>query len=604
MDTGPQPKPTGETAGASVESKQVNNEKTAGKSLLDDKKVRLLKASPGIDFFVVIDQCIYEDFKNQSEIKKALQKLSRLKGSPEDILLSIKNNDFSVYETTPEEFSILLELAHIQNKLKVAYIKEAFGLLTASEVGLESWEKSVLPELFEIGLVMDEVYIKWRSSLFPKNAYGLKETGQKNLEKLLGTINDPYTIVTATQDSYEQVAYATFFHKEFQRIIKHIHTIRKILAAPNLPQDAHSFLSYMTALERALGIDQTEKREDEWISVLAWREVDLAWLAYKGNLQIWHGVESGYDKMVDLSGIRIIPEWRVTYLDTSQRHQKINTYLELVQGFYPNFFEPRYFFHERVSRQIRRMRGCDIGIYITLIGSGASLDFCPHGQVAPNERIAARSGFKSSLDSLKEDDIYQKEKFLLTTLCRGQQNENLAEHILQSDEHLGIYIGSHELSHALFGEWGDLEEFKASWTGIIPLREAEETGFFRKNILRDTLVSHFICCLKYLTTEDQNDPYFIESLINMRFFFESGFIGEKVNGYWQLDLDKLLSGTESYFARTNSLYEKIIPLALEENIEDLVRAGTAMLLHNDTIRALTEDVRQANLLYFTQKQRK
>jgi len=314
-------------------------------------------------------------------------------------------------------------------------------------------------------------------------------------------------------------------------------------------------------------------------------------------------MEYGYNKMLDISGIRIIPEFRITYLNELPIIDKINSYLRLLKGAHVNYYFKQYFHDEKVLKMVDHMKDCDIGIYDTLLGGGSSLDFAPHGQVGPNDPVGSRQGFKSSLDILHQEETYYKEQFIMKTICHlGVQGDDHAW-ILSPVEHIAIYISSHELSHTLFGDWGEFEEFKASWTGIVPLQEEEEMGIFRTGILRDTLFSHILCCLRYLTTEDRTDPYFIEAVINMYFCMQSGVLTRHHDGKWDINLDHLLYADHSYFHETNLYYNHLLEIAVQGKKEVLQEEGKKAVEYNDLMEQLIRDVQQANILYYSSKRK-
>jgi hypothetical protein len=572
--------------------------------LLDERKKKQLMAKKSVDFFNTIELFVNQDFEKQREIQNALHTLSSLKGIQEDILRSIQNNDFTMYESSPDEFSVMLELAHIRNKLMVEYLREAFALFTSEQIGIQKWEKMALPYLFQIALVCDEMYIKWRTSLFPKDIYTWSEEDKLAFKQnVLKDLNDPYAIIDKTpQGFYFQVPYRDAFRKETAKIVKYLIDLIEIMDSYT-GDDVTTFKSYLMALKDAYEVGECIKIGQLWLSEIKWREVDRKWLKMKGKLQIWHSMEYGYNKMLDISGIRIIPEFRITYLNELPIIDKINSYLRLLQGAHVNYYFKKYFHDEKILKMVNHMKDCHIGVYDTLFGGGSSLDFSPHGQVGPNDSVENRQGFKSSLDILHQEETYDKEKFIMKTIFHLDENEEDHLWILSPVERIAIYISSHELSHPLFGDWGEFEEFKASWTGIVPLKEEEEMGIFRTGILRDTLFSHILCCLRYLTTEDRTDPYFIEAVINMHFCMQSGVLTRHHDGKWDINLDHLLYADHSYFHEMNLYYNHLLEIAVQGKKEVLQEEGKKVVEYNDLMEQLIRDVQQANILYYASKRK-
>lgn len=518
---------------------------------------------------------------------------------------SIKTNDFTIYEATPEEFTIMLELAHLRNKLIVEHILEAFNLFTHDQIEIAEWEKRAMPYLCQIALVVDEMYLRWRTNVFPKEAYKMSEEVRPSFNLgVLRHCNDPFSVVDKTPGGYYfQVPYKETFGKEVTKIVKYLSDLLSILESYRHLEDCKSFTAYITALKDAYEVGECIKIGTLWLSEIKWREVDRKWLRYKGKLQIWHSMEYGYNKNLDLSGIRVIPEFRVTYLNESKDIDKINTYIKLLQGSHVNYFWKKYYDNDKILKMLDHVRDCDIGIHDTIVGGGSSLDFCPHGQVGPNDSVVGRQGFKSSLDIMRQEETYNKEKFIIGSICTIDTTVEINEWMLSTFENVGVYIGSHELSHPLFGDWGELEEFKASWTGIVPLEEEETLCVFRANILRDTLFSHLLCCIRYLISEDRTDPYFIEAVINMHFLFESKVFEKSGDGKWNIHLENLLETDKSYFTMTKDYYVQLLDLALQGKREQLLEEGKKAVLYSDDMEKLIQDVRNANILYYSNKKK-
>jgi hypothetical protein len=444
------------------------------------------------------------------------------------------------------------------------------------------------------------MYIKWRTSLFPKDIYTWSEEDKLLFKQnVLKDLNDPFAIIEKTPKGfYFQVPYADFFSKETTKIIKLLTDLIDVIDPYMGEEDAKMFRNYSSALKDAYEVGECIKIGQLWLSEIKWREVDRKWLKMKGKLQIWHSMEYGYNKTLDISGIRTIPEFRITYLNELPIIDKINSYLRLLKGSHVNYYWKKYFDDEKVLQMVDHMKECDIGIYDTLIGGGSSLDFSPHGQVGPNDPVGNRQGFKSSLDILHQEETYNKEKFIIGTICNLDTTVEVNQWMLSIFENTGVYIGSHELSHPLFGDWGKFEEFKASWTGIVPLKEEEEMGIFRSGILRDTLFSHILCCLRYLTTEDRTDPYFIEAVINMHFCMSSGLLHRSTGGKWDIDLDNLVYAEHSYFHETNAYYSRLLEIALQGKRDKLNEEGQKAIDYTEQMEQLIQDVQNANMLYY------
>lgn len=518
------------------------------------------------ELFIKVRKAVNKILTENKQIRKLLDSFE---GRTESIMEAVRLNKFELLakKTTEEEFNCILGITTVKNRMIADLINNALEQ-KKNKFGLSRDEQLLLKGTLKMVSAFDNLYIRWRENLYPKNFHEkFKNKSTKNIQKFLKkqNLDDPYAVVAENTDEangkkYKSIPYPKAFREETAEIIENIDKI--VNSSENPPQE---MIAYLEALKKALTCEESRKENGEWLSIKLWKKVDEKWMLWNNKIQMIHMIEEGYDP-IDLSNKKIIPEFKIMFEST-----KSPEIMKMINKMVKENTEA-------LRELLNKYRDDQTGLAIhenskvfpcvPVSGGGLSMQFFGVAQVAPNYGdVAEKHGTKSFLDaqSLSESED------LLDTIAQhifGKEtfNKNLI-HITDDESrnrYLIDYIGSHETGHTLLGNFcvPDIEEAKATWSGMVGLWERTKKSQISKETADNIMKSHVKTCLSYLIEFDRRKTkqtdYFNEGSANVNLFLETGLL-RKENDQWIFDPKKI----NDTYIKIQEIWLKFIDMYIE-----------------------------------------
>ncbi|MFH1218494.1 MAG: hypothetical protein V1679_01485 [Candidatus Peregrinibacteria bacterium] len=501
--------------------------------------------------FNLLEKMILEN----SELKEILDDLTMETDIPADelnanVFGALKENDFDefIYPKESSEYQLLLELGSAKNQL-VQMIGEEAIKENGDRLGLSEDEKMVLNSYMKMMIPVDEIFMKWRTDLYPAKF----KADEKQLEE--DGLDDPYAVVQEKDGGYVSVPYSAAFENDYKRLIEYIDELLQGLevsedSTGNL--DRAKFAAYLNAYKAALSCTESKKDDSgEWESVKLWKEVDRRWVECQDRVQVIHGIEHGYDAVVDPYDCKIIPELKISVQTVrpgvAELVSKMKT--ENAEGLSALCEKKLGDKAVKAKETINILPKSHVGLITVVSGGGNSTDLLGSAQMAPNyEDVRLDSGVKAFMSAKDEGAELRREIAKAVFSDDGWGKEmppELAGHY-QAD-----FLGGHELGHVLIGDLTKIDEIKATWTGLTAIKKRVENGVLSPEVAEMAMKEHVKYCLKYLLAGAEDDSG-REGRVNIKLFLKHGLIVRGEDGKYSFDAGKI-----------DSVYEEIEKLWVE-----------------------------------------
>ncbi|MBN1258560.1 hypothetical protein JXA05_02280 [Candidatus Peregrinibacteria bacterium] len=461
----------------------------------------------------------------------------------ESFLEMVTSNDFSEADKNDPIYAKLLDLARIKNEMvrdiALDYLKHR-----GDGLGLKPHETVILEYLLQLIPVMDRMYMRWRKELYPaalaKKLTDLLDSETESAFDHLQAqgLSDPYAIVQEAEGKPIAVPYGVAFAEETAEadtllagLVMALNGLKEKTENQADIAEIETYIFYFAALQTAFKCEESKKEGDDWLSVKLWKEVDKAWLKTQGRLQLVHSIEAGYGG-IDPTETKVIPEFKILLVDESAGGEALEILKKMREE---NMEVLAPLLPEQVKGRLEVIRLSLVGPFSIVLAGGNSLDNLGIAQMGPNYGDIASMGVKSFLDaaSFAETDASRAASIEGVLGIEAAQTyfpyETKHEDLL-----LAELIASHEISHAVLGDLGTLDEVHATWMGLVALFEREKTGKVEAATVNVILKEHIKYSIKYLSDASHDDRYYIEGAINTKLMLQSGLLA-RADGKFSLD---------------------------------------------------------------------
>ena len=493
------------------------------------------------DLFNKIKKSINGSLEKDPEFKKILAQLTqstRSAQSPQskektkaNILKAVRTNDFSTieYPKRSKKYNSVIRLACIRVKLLASAIEKAFK--NNSKTNISHEEKTTILHLLKMIQIINEIYIKWRSELYPQKLLqrlNSSKTPKSILEKI--GLDDPYAIIQFENSSYKNVPYCLAFPREYKDLTK---TINSLIKGFKNHKNTH-LLAYLKSYKTAINCSESKKdKKGEWLSVKLWKEVDTKWLKCDGKIQFAHGIEYAYTKEIDPAGIKIIPELKlpliVTRPDTAKSIEKMKNENSKVLG-------------KLTKLNLNQLKTSSVEMISMICEGGNALENPGIAQMGPNFTDIQQSyGVKSYIESEEElgeeatGDKITKYIFANENYKRDWTLKKAADY----NHYFADYIGGHELGHIILGgNIEKIEEAKATWVAMTAIFERTKQKKLSKKVAEQLMKELIKSSFRYLL-EIESDEYGLEGRIDCKLFLETELMSKRPDGKYDFNKDKI-----------------------------------------------------------------
>ncbi len=518
--------------------------------------------------------------QNEEMLLALLDRVLSLKeASLENILKKFDYSEEKILEVKERMF-LLSEKFYTQKHEKLLNFIQSQQLLTP-------FLRELIEVVHRIGLCFNGFFRSWQKELILGINKSLKDRYYNDLPTILkvlqtslevtkdGEISDRSYSIPVLKDTYEAVAYADFFEKEFltfktifQESLLLLENTKEV--CPKLEQKG-SYLRYLKALQQALLQKDTKELLESW------REVDRCWMQITSPLQIGHPLEYYEDHFRRA----VAPEWDL-------RIARIYEGQDLLTGV-PNCGISKEsflrFYQELSSQMPKTAFKSEIDVCVEeslkktqsyggmpLLFYGAELNGLFSAQVVPNdENVSAKYGKKIFYfpDRVRELSC-AKPFMLLSSKTFSQDFLDFNRELLyfRKEDWYRVYeistIG-HEFGHILWvsfdselqmnksGEFKNIEEFKATMGGLV--------YYFLKGdltLLKELVFNTISRAVSLITWQRENEvlPYYCEGLIHLDILFSSGILsycGDFENIALSVDYEKVKILMDLYLKTYNEL---------------------------------------------------
>ncbi len=491
-----------------------------------------------IDFFLKENNL---PINNESRFAVAMR-IAFLKDTPIIQFLKKQNlNEEKIEEIKWESYGLVRGIHEKNFEKMLSEIKE--------KNLLNNFYLEILKGVHNIGKIMNRLQISWEKKINLINSDLEKKFGNK--KRIMNFLRENNFLDKDKEGNEAGVCYSILigergykvksYYEVFGEIKEVINELKKFKENLEKQEDEiynlkRDYLNYLDSLISAFSETNRDK------SILKWEEVDRKWMKIKGPFQIGHFFEcysDPYRKSVSI-------EWDL-------RFQKLdfpkNNDIEKIKEEYNNLFSRfgiknyKDIYKESLSHLNR------VQLYFSkpFLYYGSHLNGLWIAQVLPNssqisnelgkkifgfpdmllEQQRAKPFTKLSSEIFEKEFLDKARRFLFNETDKWYEIYNLST-IYHEFGHI-LWLGKN--TESLMNKSGDfknIEEFKATTFGVIMfiLNEKEE---IKEDFLRD-IISRAVGLISWMD-EEKFRPYYIESLIHLAGFFDSGvlsFNGKKI----------------------------------------------------------------------------
>ena len=382
-----------------------------------------------------------------------------------------------------------------------------------------------------LGRAHDELWTKWFQCVAAPyqelDAEGKKQY-EKMAKKWLSAYDYTVPEFSTTLGCVGQMSWAEAFPDTILRICELLEGMAKVSVEPELKV-------YFEKLLKAYAMPFIEHLES------CWAEVDRAWVNIPTTCRIvpMHGIESGYEHPFGVS-----PEFRLEIRTAESRDVIEACRVAAVQHAHAiGLSDPL------VDVAAQRLGRTDIGVFVSAIRAGVSLNFRYAGQAAPNRQDVLAHGGRIFVDRSASIIACKPLTQLLDEHCTKETAAALKPFITAENQTLHTII--HEFAHPIgrtieiddaLGNEGRsfLEEAKATLLGTVAEEWRDSTPEKRLTLVALT-VARVIRFMRKTTFENPTvAPYVRENLVAATTLFDSGVMRLVKDGI-TVDLEKAQS---------------------------------------------------------------
>ncbi|MBU2051782.1 hypothetical protein KKH13_01080, partial [Patescibacteria group bacterium] len=334
---------------------------------------------------------------------------------------------------TPEQYTGLLLASSEKEQLARSYILR--HLQEGASFGLVPWETDVLATSCRVAGEFDMMCFDWRDQV--------QHNPLNQRAKELGLVN-PYTVIKEGQRGPEEISYAEAFDPQVRSISDQLSELSKTLKYFAGDDESFEVARYLNAYTDAL----TSWDKDSLPEL--WRDVDRAWMATKGRLQIVASREDGY---YDPNKIRVFPDFRLIY---SNPESDLYPPIEATRAAMAKHLGNRFVdieAYEESKDGMNRVQFYPEGYDIVFAGS---LDFGIAGQSLPNEEnVKITHGVKAFLNP---EGIKERWELALKLVKKAfPRDAALFDQVDATMDGVILHVGGHEIGEPLLSTDSILE---------------------------------------------------------------------------------------------------------------------------------------------------
>lgn len=397
---------------------------------------------------------------------------------------------------------------------------------------LTSGERELFRYAAALGRAHDTLWAKWFRAVAVQYQ-GLDTAGKKSYEACAKEHLAAYDYTVSEFDFEHECmkvrqAWADAFPNQVRRICELLEDMTELDIEPELKTYFKKlFIAYAMPVIKHLD--------------RCWAEVDRAWVEIPTTCRIvpMHGIESGYEHPFGVS-----PEFRLEI-----RTDESRDVIESCRTAAVEHARAIGLSDELVDVAKRRLGHTDVGVFVTAIRSGVSLNFRYAGQAAPNRQEVLAHGGRIFIDKAMSTLACQPLMKLLDEHCTAETAAALKPLITAENQMLHTTI--HEFAHpigrtseidAALGSEGRqlLEEAKATLLGTVA-EEWRDSTPEKRLVLVALTVARIVRFMRKTTLESPTSaPYVRENLVAATTLFDSGVMRLVKDGI-EVNLDKAKS---------------------------------------------------------------
>jgi len=417
-----------------------------------------------------------------------------------------------------EEFLKIVEEKQLLNEFYIELLKGVHAVGVVLSLWQSSWTKHIIntinPQLQE------KFGDKAVAYLDEHKFYDTDANGDK--------ADRAYSVLKVQKDGYRALAYAEFFKKEVEEVVRAFEktiTILKTLEEDDTNQK-EKYITYFESLRDAFG----EKEQKNLIT--RWQEVDRTWMKVTSPLQVGHPLEYYEDHFRKAVAL----EWDVRISNPSNLGAD-KTYKNILY-MYNNLFDKLGSDKGKVL-DLTLSNLERVGLYIgrPALYYAAEFNGLFSAQVVPNDELVSQEEGKkifafsdNILDSLRAKPFLKIQNKIFGKEFMDFERELVFK---QPDLWHKVYevttIG-HEYGHILWldndterhmnqsGVFKNIEEFKATTGGLMAFFMNEDESC-KSHVLAD-LIKRSVGLIAWMKT-DEVQPYYCEGLIHLQGLFET-----------------------------------------------------------------------------------
>ena len=421
-----------------------------------------------------------------------------------------------------EEFLKIVEEKQLLNEFYIELLKGVHAVGVVLSLWQSSWTKHIIntinPQLQE------KFGDKAVAYLDEHKFYDTDANGDK--------ADRAYSVLKVQKDGYRALAYAEFFKKEVEEVVRAFEktiTILKTLEEDDTNQK-EKYITYFESLRDAFG----EKEQKNLIT--RWQEVDRTWMKVTSPLQVGHPLEYYEDHFRKAVAL----EWDVRISNPSNLGAD-KTYKNILY-MYNNLFDKLGSDKGKVL-DLTLSNLERVGLYIgrPALYYAAEFNGLFSAQVVPNDELVSQEEGKkifafsdNILDSLRAKPFLKIQNKIFGKEFMDFERELVFK---QPDLWHKVYevttIG-HEYGHILWldndterhmnqsGVFKNIEEFKATTGGLMAFFMNEDESC-KSHVLAD-LIKRSVGLIAWMKT-DEVQPYYCEGLIHLQGLFETKVLG-------------------------------------------------------------------------------
>ena len=449
--------------------------------------------------------------------------------------------------------------------------------------------KEILSTWYQIGLIMNELHVKWDKYLiktlnknlleeFGTNEKVIKFLTDNNLMDLghNGEIADRmYSVLIKENGKYISASYKTAFSKEITKITTLLQESSEKLSKMEDNSDILSWKNYFDSL--IIAFNQTEVND----LVHSWSKVDEVWMSIKTPIQPGHFFEYYEDKF--RSSVAI--EWDLRIDDLSLEDNQRSTSIQCMFNreyhsiLNNNNLKDIEYIKKDSENNIQKVQ---LHIGKPLFYFASSYEGLFSAQVIPNDEVVSEAhGKKIFAFPEKGLETAKKRPFLkLSKDIFGEEITNITRRNLffNPERNFQVYdintIG-HEYGHVLWktqgsevkmndsGNFKNIEEFKATAGGLMAFFDGYEEQDFYLDVFSE-VIKRAVSLIGW-KKEGPVEPYYCEGLITLSCLFDSNVLDfDEANK--KLNIDISMESFNSFKDKFKIIYRDLALTYI--NLED------------------------------------